>query len=64
MWTIKSRNDRVATHLTITNYEPGLGLIRTPGWRPKPAQGKPYAPKTRWTSSRPATRASMSSVVE
>ena len=20
MWTIKSRNDRVATHLTITNY--------------------------------------------
>jgi DNA adenine methylase len=23
MWTIKSRNDRLATHLTITNYEPG-----------------------------------------
>ena len=23
MWTIKSRNDRVATHLTITNYAPG-----------------------------------------
>jgi hypothetical protein len=22
MWTIKSRNDRAATHLTITNYEP------------------------------------------
>jgi hypothetical protein len=20
MWTIKSRNDRIATHLTITNY--------------------------------------------
>ena len=23
MWTIKSRNDRRATHLTITNYQPG-----------------------------------------
>ena len=23
MWTIKSRNDRLATHLTITNYEAG-----------------------------------------
>jgi DNA adenine methylase len=23
MWTIKSRNDRIATHLTITNYQPG-----------------------------------------
>ena len=22
MWTIKSRNDRAATHLTITNYVP------------------------------------------
>jgi hypothetical protein len=22
MWTIKSRNDRAATHLTITNYSP------------------------------------------
>jgi hypothetical protein len=22
MWTIKSRNDRTATHLTITNYVP------------------------------------------
>jgi DNA adenine methylase len=25
MWTIKSRNDRSATHLTITNYEPPFG---------------------------------------
>ncbi len=26
-WTIKSRNDRVATHLTITNYEPEAAPI-------------------------------------
>jgi len=25
LWTIKSRNDRSATHLTITNYTPGVG---------------------------------------
>jgi DNA adenine methylase len=58
MWTIKSRNDRLATHLTITNY----GSIRA-----NPATkmaAEPYAPKTRWTSSSPAARASTSSVVE
>jgi len=33
MWTIKSRNDRAATHLTITNY----AQARSPGPRPPPA---------------------------
>lgn len=29
MWTIKSRNDREATHLTITNYLPGSAQMAT-----------------------------------